>query len=203
MTSHLDDLQLAVEHVYLSHDVEDVSIGLVVVGKLGCQAPIVHAMGQVHGLVVGRRLPGYGVNKPHREWLSGGIAYIGRGGKQVILENGVALLTESSKCKRDWAIAQLDVARLAHDTVGVWDGEVGESAMVLFESVGALCVGLTRHFHSKIGELLVKLLDLGLGLEVLEGTADGHVGEANGDGAKGSSVEFRVPLHDIERASGG
>ena len=52
----------------------------------------------------------------------------------------------------------------------------------------------------EIGKLLVELFDLGLGLEVLEGAADGCVGEADGDGAESASVELRVSLHDIERA---
>ena len=35
---------------------------------------------------------------------------------------------------------------------------------------------------------------------MLEGTADGRVGEADGDGAEGAGVELGVPLHDIEGA---
>ena len=52
----------------------------------------------------------------------------------------------------------------------------------------------------EIGKLLVELFDLGLGLEMLEGAADGRVGEANGDGAEGAGVELWMPLHDVKRA---
>ena len=51
----------------------------------------------------------------------------------------------------------------------------------------------------EIGELLAELFDLGLRFEMLEGAADGRVGEADGNGAEGASVEFWMPLHDIER----
>ena len=116
------------------------------------------------------------------------------------MEDGIAFLAEGAQCERDGAVAQFDVARLAHDIVGVGDDEVRESAMVLFESFGALGVGLAGHLRMKIGELLVELLDLGLGFEMLEGAADGRVGEADGDGAEGACVELRMSLHDIEGA---
>ena len=51
-------------------------------------------------------------------------------------------MAEGTEGERDRAIAQFDVARLAHDIVGVGDDKVGESAVVLLESFGALCVGL-------------------------------------------------------------
>ena len=35
---------------------------------------------------------------------------------------------------------------------------------------------------------------------MLEGVANGCVGEADGDGAEGASIELRVSLHDIEGA---
>jgi hypothetical protein len=56
-TGRFNDLHLAVEGVDLRSDVEDAGIGLVVASELSCQAPIVRASGQVHGLVIGRRLP--------------------------------------------------------------------------------------------------------------------------------------------------
>ena len=65
--------------------------------------------------------------------------------------------------------------------------------MILLKSLGALCVGLARHLSAEIGELLAELFDLCLGLEVLEGLADG-------DGTEGAGVQFWVPLHDVERA---
>jgi hypothetical protein len=37
---------------------------------------------------------------------------------------------------------------------------------------------------------------------VLEGAADGRIGEADGDGAEGAGVKLWVPLHDIEGALG-
>ena len=116
------------------------------------------------------------------------------------MEDGVAFLAESAQCEGNGAVAQLDIARLAHDIVGVGDDEVGESAMVLLEPFGALGIGLAGHLRTKIGELLTELLDLGLGFEVLEGAADGRVGEADGDGAEGVGIELGMPLHDIERA---
>ena len=92
---------------------------------------------------------------------------------------------------------------MAHDAVGVGDDKVGEVAVVFFKSVGALYIWLTRHFRAEVSELLTELLDLTLGLEVLECTADGCVGETDGDGAKGSGVELRLSPHDFEEALGG
>ena len=91
-------------------------------------------------------------------------------------------------------------ARLAHNIVGVGDDEVGESAVILFEAFEALGVRLTRHLRTEIGKLLAKLFDLGLGFKVLEGAANGRVGETDGDGAEGAGVEFRMSLHHIEGA---
>ena len=54
MTSYFDDLQLAIERMYLCHDVEDTGVGLMVVSDLGHQSPIVRVAGQVNGLMVGR-----------------------------------------------------------------------------------------------------------------------------------------------------
>ena len=114
------------------------------------------------------------------------------------MEDGVVFLAEGAECEGNRAVAQFDVARLAHDVVGVGDDEVGESAVVLFESFGALCVGLTGHLRAKIGELLAELFNLGLGLEMLESATDGCIGEPDGDGAESACVEFWVSLHNIE-----
>ena len=59
---------------------------------------------------------------------------------------------------------------------------------------------MTRHLRTEIGKLLAELFDLGPGLEVLEGAANGRVGEADGDGAEGAGVELWVSLHDVKRA---
>ena len=107
-------------------------------------------------------------------------------------------MAESSESEGDWAVAQFDVTRLAHDTLAVGDGEVGEATVILFEPIGALRVGLARHLCTEISELLAELFDLGLGFEVLEGMADGRVGEANGDGMESTGLELRMPLHDVE-----
>ena len=61
----LDDLQLAVKHMDLCRNVEDMSVGLVIAGDLGCQASVVRASCHLHGLVVGRRLPRDDVDEPH------------------------------------------------------------------------------------------------------------------------------------------
>ena len=116
------------------------------------------------------------------------------------MKDGVAFLSQGTECERNRAVAQFNVARLAHDVVGVRDDKVGESAVVLLESLGALCVGLTGHLHAKVSKLLAELFDLGLGLEMLEGTADGRVGEPDGDGTEGVGVELGVSLHDVEGA---
>ena len=79
-TSGLDHLQLAVERVYLCRDIEDTSVHFVVAGDLGGQPPVVRAASQLHGLMVGGRLPRDGVDEPHWEWLSGGITDVGGGG---------------------------------------------------------------------------------------------------------------------------
>ena len=54
MTSRFDDVQLTVKCMYLSRDIEDTGVGLMVVSELGGQSPVIGAAGQVHGLVVGR-----------------------------------------------------------------------------------------------------------------------------------------------------
>ena len=148
MTSGFDHLQLAVKCVYLSRNVEDTSVCLVVVGDLSCQSPIVRATGQLGGLMVGRCLPGDGVDEPHREWLSGGALNVRGGGEQVILENGVAVVAEGAEGAGDWSIAQFDVPGLSHDAIGVRDGEVGEAAVILFKAFRALRVGLARHLSA-------------------------------------------------------
>ena len=139
----LNELQLAVKGVNLGRDIEDTGVRLMVAGDLCCQPPIVGTAGQIHGLVIRRRLATDGVDEPHWERLGGGVADIGGGGVQVVLEDRIALLAEGAECEGDGAVAQFDVARLAHDVVGVGDDEVGESAVIFFEAVGALCVGLS------------------------------------------------------------
>ena len=198
----LGELQLAVECVDLSRDVEDTGVGLMITSDLCCQAPIVSAAGQIHGLMVERRLATDGVDEPHWKRLGGGVADIGGGGVQIVLEDGVALLAEGAECEGDGAVAQLDVARLAHDVVGVEDDEIGESAVILLKPLRAICVGLTRHLCAEVSKLLAELFDLGFGLEMLEGAADSRVGEADGDGAESTRIEFWVSLHDIEGALG-
>ena len=111
-------------------------------------------------------------------------------------------MAEGAKCEGDRAVAQFDVARLAHDIVGVGDNEVGKSAVVFFEPFRALGIRLARHFGTEISKLLAKLFDLCLGLKVLECAADGRVSEADGDGTKGACVELGVSLHDVEGALG-
>ena len=118
------------------------------------------------------------------------------------MEDGVIFLAEGAECEGDGAVAQLDIARLAHDVVGVGDDEVGESAMILLKPLGALCIGLTRHLCAEISELLVELFDLGFGLEMLESAANSRVGKTDGDGAESTRVKFWVSLHDIEGALG-
>ena len=76
----LDELQLAVECMDLGRDVEDAGVRLVVMGDLCRQTPIVGAAGQIHGLVIGRRLATDGVDEPHWKWFGGGVANVGGGG---------------------------------------------------------------------------------------------------------------------------
>ena len=107
-------------------------------------------------------------------------------------------MAQSAKRKGDWTVAQLDIMRLAHDSFGVRDGEVREAAMIFFEAVRALCIGLTRHLSAEISKLLVELLDLVFGLKMLEGAADGCIGESHGDGAESAGIKFRMSLKDVE-----
>ena len=195
-----DQLQLAIERVDLSRDVENAGVRLVISGDLGREPPVVRAAGQVHGLVVRRGLTPDGVDEPHREWLGGRITDVRRGGVQIVVENGVAFLAESAECGRDGAVAQFDIARLAHNVVGVGDDEVGESAVILLEAFGALCIGLSRHLRTEVSELLAELFNLGFGLEMLEGMANGRVGKTDGDCAQRPGVEFGMSLHDVEGA---
>ena len=81
MSARLDDLKFAVECVDLGRDVENAGVSLVIVSDLSCQPPIVGAAGQVQGLVIGRRLPGNGIDKPHGEWLGGRVANVRGGGE--------------------------------------------------------------------------------------------------------------------------
>ena len=76
----LGELQLAIECMDLGRDVEDASVGLVIASDLCRQAPIVGAAGQIHGLMVGRRLAADGVDEPHRKWLGRGVADVRGGG---------------------------------------------------------------------------------------------------------------------------
>ena len=55
----------------------------------------------------------------------------------------------------------------------------------------------------EVGELLAKLCDLALHLEMLEGVANGHVGQADGDGAEGVGVEVCASLKDSDGGLGG
>ena len=142
-SGRLGDLQLAVECMDLGRNIEDAGVSLVVAGDLGRQAPVVGTASQVHGLVVGRRLARDDIDEPHGEWLSRGVANVGGGGEQVVLEDGVPFLSEGAEGEGDRAIAQFDVAHLAHNIVGVGDDEVWEAAVVFFEPFGALCVGVT------------------------------------------------------------
>ena len=198
----LGELQLAVERVNLGCDVEDAGVGLVITSDFCRQSLVIGAAGQIHGLVIGRRLAADGIDEPHWKRLGGGVADIGGGGIQIVMEDGVVLLTEGAECEGDGTVAQLDIARLAHDVVGIGDDEVGEPAVVFFKPLGALCVGLTRHLCAKVSELLAELFNLGLGLEMLEGTADSRIGKTDGNGAKSARVEFRVSLHDVEGTLG-
>jgi hypothetical protein len=52
----LDDLELAVERVYLGRDIEDSRVRVVplVASELGDQSPVVRAASQLCGLMVGR-----------------------------------------------------------------------------------------------------------------------------------------------------
>ena len=71
-------------------------------------------------------------------------------GKQFVLKDGVAFLAKGAEGEGDWAIAQFDIVCLAHNAVSIGDGEIGESAMVLFKPCGALHVGLVRHLCTVI-----------------------------------------------------
>ena len=59
------------------------------------------------------------------------------------MEDGVAILTQGAECEQDWVVTQFDVAHLAHDSVSIRDGEVGEAAMVFLKALWALRIGLT------------------------------------------------------------
>ena len=76
----LGKLQLAVECMNLGRDIKDTGVGLVITSDLCRQAPIVGATGQIHGLMVRRRLATDGVDEPHWERFGGGVADIGGGG---------------------------------------------------------------------------------------------------------------------------
>ena len=200
--ARLNDLQFAVEGVDLGSDIEDPGVGVMIAGNLRCQTPVIGAAGQLRGLVIRGRLASDGVDEPHGEWFCGGVADVGGGGVQVVLENGVAFLPQGAKGEGDRAVSQFDVSGLAHNAIAVGNDEVGESAVILLEPIRALCVGLAGHLGAEVGELLAKLLDLGLGFEMLKGAANGRVGQADGDGAEGAGIQLWVSLHDVKGALG-
>ena len=75
----LDKLQLAVERMDLGRDIENAGVRLMVSGDLGRETPVVHAAGQVHGLVIRGGLAPDGVDEPHGEWLGGRVTDVGGG----------------------------------------------------------------------------------------------------------------------------
>ena len=117
------------------------------------------------------------------------------------MKDGVAVLSQRAKGEWDWSVAQLDIAGLTHDSVGIgtWNGEVGQAAMVLFEAFGAFGVQLARHLSTEVSELFAELGDLAFRLEVLEGAADGCIGQADGDGMEGVGVKIGTRLEDVDR----
>ena len=76
----LDELQLAIERVDLGRDIENTGVRFVVAADFRCEAPIVRAAGQIHGLVIRGGLASDGVDEPHWKWLGGGITNVGGGG---------------------------------------------------------------------------------------------------------------------------
>ena len=64
----------------LGRDVEDAGVRLVIAGDLCRQTPVVGAGGQVHGLMIRRRLAADGIDEPHWKWLGGGVANVRGGG---------------------------------------------------------------------------------------------------------------------------
>ena len=74
---------------------------------------------------------------------------------------------------RDEALAQSDVMGLLFDTVVGGEGEVGESSVILLEPLRAFRVWLVRDLGMQVSELLVKLLDIFVGFQLLEGVAKG------------------------------
>ena len=53
-TGSFGHLELAVECVDLGHDIEDLHVRLVIACQLGNQPPVVRAVSQLDGLVIGR-----------------------------------------------------------------------------------------------------------------------------------------------------
>ena len=115
------------------------------------------------------------------------------------MKDGVAVLSQRAEGEWDWSVAQLDIAGLTHDSVGIGNGEVGQAAVVLFEAFGAFSVRLARHLSMEVSELFAELGDLAFRLEVLEGAADGCIGQADGDGMEGVGVEIGTRLEDVDR----
>ena len=69
----LDELQLTIERMDFGRDVKNAGVRFVIAANLCCEAPIVRAAGQIHGLMIRGGLASDGVDEPHREWLGGGI----------------------------------------------------------------------------------------------------------------------------------
>ena len=67
----LGDMELSLQGVYLSLDVEDVSVGLVKSTQLAQQAPVIDLSCHVHNLVEGCGVPLDVLEEPHRKGLGG------------------------------------------------------------------------------------------------------------------------------------
>jgi hypothetical protein len=173
VTHHLDDAELGIECVHLGCNVKYVGVCLMVPSHLHHQFPVIDASCSLHGLMVGHQLLRYGVDVPHGEGFGGLINGVVKNGIECVLEYGVVWPPQGAIGGRDEALTQSDVMGLLFDTVVGGEGEVGESSVILLEPLRAFRVWLARDLGMQVSELLVKLLDIFVGFQLLEGVAKG------------------------------
>jgi hypothetical protein len=197
------NVQLGLQHMHLTLDVEDASVGLVELAQLSKQSPIADLSGHLHNLVEGCRIPLYVLEEPGGERLGGLVQRVLACGIEIKDENQVAQTSHGSQGAGDGCIEEFNVACLAFLSIGHGDVEIGEVAMVLFVPLRALVLFLLGLLGMELGEFAVKLSHFCHGIVMLVSVAEGGVAESNGDGVEGGWVKSVWGVEYVEGALGG
>jgi hypothetical protein len=199
----LGDVQLGLQCVHLTLDVEDARVGLVELAQLSKQSPVIDLPGHFHNLVEGRGIPLYILEEPGREWLGGLVQRVSARGVEIKDENRVAQASHGSQGTGDGCVEEFDVACLALLSIGHDDVEIGEAAVIHLIPLRALVLFLLGLLGAELGELAAKLSHLRHGVIMLVSVAEGGVAESNGDGAEGGWVKGVQGVEYVKGALGG